>query len=129
MLALALGLATAIFGVMFAAVQGDMKRLLAYSSIENIGLLLTGIGLVTPGFLLRQTKDVLGFRFGLRPGDGCSLGVLEALLGQVVEALVAEAAGRRLSGLAGAVARPCAVPPAWAQARRNSRRASLPCCG
>ncbi|HEY4697337.1 MAG TPA: hydrogenase 4 subunit B [Gallionella sp.] len=44
-LALALGLATALFGVMFAAVQGDMKRLLAYSSIENIGLLLVGIGL------------------------------------------------------------------------------------
>ncbi len=44
-LALALGLMTAIFGVMFAAVQGDMKRLLAYSSIENIGLLLVGIGL------------------------------------------------------------------------------------
>ncbi|MEK7810640.1 MAG: hydrogenase 4 subunit B, partial [Pseudomonadota bacterium] len=44
-LALALGLMTAVFGVMFAAVQGDMKRLLAYSSIENIGLLLVGIGL------------------------------------------------------------------------------------
>lgn len=44
-LALALGLMTAIFGVMFAAVQVDMKRLLAYSSIENIGLLLVGIGL------------------------------------------------------------------------------------
>lgn len=44
-LALALGLFTALFGVMFAAVQGDMKRLLAYSSIENIGLLLVGIGL------------------------------------------------------------------------------------
>jgi len=45
LLALALGLITAIYGVMFAAVQGDMKRLLAYSSIENIGLLLVGIGL------------------------------------------------------------------------------------
>lgn len=44
-LALTLGLITAIFGVVFAAVQGDMKRLLAYSSIENIGLLLVGIGL------------------------------------------------------------------------------------
>ncbi|MDD5471641.1 MAG: hydrogenase 4 subunit B, partial [Sideroxydans sp.] len=44
-LALGLGLVTAVFGVMFAAVQGDMKRLLAYSSIENIGLLLVGIGL------------------------------------------------------------------------------------
>jgi hydrogenase-4 component B len=42
---LAFGLATALFGVVFAAVQSDMKRLLAYSSIENIGLLATGIGL------------------------------------------------------------------------------------
>jgi formate hydrogenlyase subunit 3/multisubunit Na+/H+ antiporter MnhD subunit len=42
---LTLGLATALFGVVFAAVQTDMKRLLAYSSIENIGVLFTGIGL------------------------------------------------------------------------------------
>jgi len=44
-IALSLGLATALFGVVFAAVQTDMKRLLAYSSIENIGLLLIGVGL------------------------------------------------------------------------------------
>lgn len=44
-LALALGLITALFGVFFAAVQVDMKRLLAYSSIENIGIILVGIGL------------------------------------------------------------------------------------
>jgi hydrogenase-4 component B len=44
-LALTLGLVTALFGVIFAAVQVDMKRLLAYSSIENIGLILVGIGL------------------------------------------------------------------------------------
>lgn len=44
-LALALGLVTALFGVLFAAVQADMKRLLAYSSIENIGIILAGIGL------------------------------------------------------------------------------------
>ncbi|MCB1966436.1 MAG: hydrogenase 4 subunit B [Candidatus Accumulibacter sp.] len=42
---LAVGLSTALFGVVFAAVQVDMKRLLAYSSIENIGLLFTGVGL------------------------------------------------------------------------------------
>ena len=44
-LALALGLATALFGVVFAAVQVDMKRLLAYSSIENIGILVMALGL------------------------------------------------------------------------------------
>jgi formate hydrogenlyase subunit 3/multisubunit Na+/H+ antiporter MnhD subunit len=42
---LTLGLATALFGVVFAAVQTDMKRLLAYSSVENVGVLFTGIGL------------------------------------------------------------------------------------
>jgi len=44
--ALVLGLATALFGVIFACVQSDMKRLLAYSSIENIGIIVAGIGLV-----------------------------------------------------------------------------------
>ncbi|MFP5268210.1 MAG: proton-conducting transporter membrane subunit, partial [Acidobacteriota bacterium] len=44
-LTLALGLFSAIFGAIFAAVQTDMKRLLAYSSIENVGLIFTGIGL------------------------------------------------------------------------------------
>ncbi|ODS95264.1 MAG: hydrogenase 4 subunit B [Lautropia sp. SCN 69-89] len=44
-LLLALGLASALYGVVFAAIQVDMKRLLAYSSIENIGLLFAAIGL------------------------------------------------------------------------------------
>lgn len=44
-LVLAVGLASAVFGVVFAAVQSDMKRLLAWSSVENIGLIFAGIGL------------------------------------------------------------------------------------
>ncbi|HVO90099.1 MAG TPA: hydrogenase 4 subunit B [Casimicrobiaceae bacterium] len=44
-IALAVGLVTALYGVIFATVQTDMKRLLAYSSIENIGIIVTGIGL------------------------------------------------------------------------------------
>ncbi|HEY1289681.1 MAG TPA: hydrogenase 4 subunit B [Burkholderiales bacterium] len=43
--ALVVGLASALFGVIFAATQSDMKRLLAYSSIENIGLIVAGFGL------------------------------------------------------------------------------------
>ena len=42
---LALGLLTALFGIIFAAAQTDMKRLLAYSSIENIGIIVAGIAL------------------------------------------------------------------------------------
>src|SRR6266700_3256757 len=44
-LMIVLGLFSGIFGAVFAAVQTDMKRLLAYSSIENVGLIFTGIGL------------------------------------------------------------------------------------
>ena len=42
---LVVGLCSALFGAIFAAVQTDMKRLLAYSSIENIGIIATAIGL------------------------------------------------------------------------------------
>ena len=45
LLTLTLGLFSAVLGVVFAAVQTDMKRLLAYSSIENIGIVFTGVGL------------------------------------------------------------------------------------
>ena len=53
-LLLVLGLATALFGVIFSTVQTDMKRLLAYSSIENIGLIFVGFGLtlIFKSFLL-----------------------------------------------------------------------------
>lgn len=43
--ALALGILTALYGVIFAAVQADMKRLLAWSSIENIGIIIAALGL------------------------------------------------------------------------------------
>ena len=42
---LALGLFTALFGVVFSAIQTDMKRLLAYSSIDNVGLMFVSLGL------------------------------------------------------------------------------------
>ena len=44
-LLMAVGLITALFGVVFSTVQTEMKRLLAYSSIENIGLMCAGLGL------------------------------------------------------------------------------------
>ena len=45
LLPLSLGLFSALYGVVFAAAQTDMKRLLAYSSIENVGIMFTGLGL------------------------------------------------------------------------------------
>ncbi len=39
------GLITALMGILYAIMQQDIKRLLAYSSVENIGVILIGIGL------------------------------------------------------------------------------------
>lgn len=41
----AVGTISAFWGVMFALLQHDLKRLLAYSSVENIGLILLAIGI------------------------------------------------------------------------------------
>ncbi|MFO1476901.1 MAG: proton-conducting transporter membrane subunit [Verrucomicrobiota bacterium] len=40
----ALGVASAVLGVVFALAQHDLKRLLAYHSVENIGIILIGLG-------------------------------------------------------------------------------------
>jgi hydrogenase-4 component B len=40
----ALGALSAVLGVLYALMQHDLKRLLAYHSIENIGIILLGLG-------------------------------------------------------------------------------------
>jgi formate hydrogenlyase subunit 3/multisubunit Na+/H+ antiporter MnhD subunit len=44
-LVLVFGLISAVMGVLYALMQHDLKRLLAYHSVENIGIILIGIGL------------------------------------------------------------------------------------
>jgi len=39
-----LGVASAVLGVLWALAQHDLKRLLAYHSVENIGIVLLGLG-------------------------------------------------------------------------------------
>ena len=41
---LAVGVASALFGVLYALMEHDLKRLLAYHSVENIGIIFIGIG-------------------------------------------------------------------------------------
>ena len=48
-LLLGLGLASAVLGIAFAALQTDIKRALACSSIENIGIIVAGIGMFVVG--------------------------------------------------------------------------------
>lgn len=44
-LVLVFGLISAVMGILYALVQVDLKRLLAYSSVENIGIILICLGL------------------------------------------------------------------------------------
>lgn len=46
---LALGVISGVIGVVFALAQHDLKRLLAYHSIENIGIILIGAGVAMIG--------------------------------------------------------------------------------
>jgi len=45
LLVLVIAVVTTLFGVLFALMQHDLKRLLAYHSVENIGIILIGFGL------------------------------------------------------------------------------------
>ncbi len=56
------GTATGILGVVYALGQHDLKRLLAYSSVENIGIILIGLGIGMIGVSIGQpVMAVLGF--------------------------------------------------------------------
>jgi hydrogenase-4 component B len=60
------GMLSGILGVVYALGQHDLKRLLAYHSVENIGIILIGIGLGMIGVAAdKPVMAVLGFGGGL----------------------------------------------------------------
>lgn len=64
-----LGAVSAVLGIMFAVGQRDLKRLLAYSSIENVGIISIGLGLALVG---RTIHEATWVTLGL---SGCLLHV------------------------------------------------------
>jgi hydrogenase-4 component B len=60
------GIVSGILGVVYALGQNDLKRLLAYCSVENIGIILIGIGIGMIGVAADQPiMAMLGFSGGL----------------------------------------------------------------
>lgn len=55
---LGLGVISGVFGVVFALAQHDLKRLLAYHSIENVGIIVMGLGLALIGRSLQRADWV-----------------------------------------------------------------------
>ncbi len=63
---IALGVTSGVLGVVLALAQHDLKRLLAYHSIENVGIILIGLGVGTLGVAQHRLDwAVLGFAGGL----------------------------------------------------------------
>ncbi|MDE2482068.1 MAG: hypothetical protein KGN02_07750 [bacterium] len=59
-LAIALGALSALFGITWASAQLDLRRLAAYSSVENGGIILAAFGVAISGAALHQPM-LLGF--------------------------------------------------------------------
>ncbi len=56
---LALGGLSAVLGIAFAVAQQELKRVLAYSSIENVGIVILGLGLACGGRALGRSDWVV----------------------------------------------------------------------
>lgn len=101
---LALGVISGVLGVLLALSQSDLKRLLAYSSVENIGIIALGIGTGLLGqFHGSPTLAVLGF-------GGALFHVLhhalfKGLLFLAAGSLLHATGGRSIEGLGGLLKR------------------------
>jgi hydrogenase-4 component B len=58
-LLLSLGVITGVLGIAFAIGQRDIRMLLAYSSIENIGIITIGLGLALTGRTLQRNDLII----------------------------------------------------------------------
>jgi len=99
-LVLMLGVTSAILGVAFALSQHDLKRLLAYHSIENIGIILMGLGIALIGaYAHRPAWTALGLA-------GCLLhvwnhGLFKSLLFLAAGAVIMKSHTRQIDRLGG----------------------------
>ncbi|MDD3042151.1 MAG: proton-conducting transporter membrane subunit [Methanosarcinaceae archaeon] len=101
-LVLAFGSFSALLGVVYALKENDIKRMLAYSSIENVGLILIGIGL----YLIFRVSGLAGLA-GLSlaaAGFHClNHALFKSLLFMAAGSVVHETGTRNLEDLGGLV--------------------------
>ncbi|MEO8450982.1 MAG: proton-conducting transporter membrane subunit [Gemmatimonadota bacterium] len=106
-----LGVASGLLGVLWALAQHDLKRLLAYHSVENIGIILIGVGTGALGVSYgRPSVALLGFAGALL--HTLNHGLFKSLL-FLGAGVVSRAAGTlaidRLGGLARSAPRTAAA--------------------
>jgi hydrogenase-4 component B len=64
-LVIVIGLLSALLGVIHAAIEHDAKRLLAWSSIENMGLLFTGVGIFMVVRMMPPSAEAIALASGV----------------------------------------------------------------
>ena len=50
---------SAVWGILFALLQDDLKRVLAYSTVENVGLILIGLMAFRPQGIFGKKEELL----------------------------------------------------------------------
>jgi hydrogenase-4 component B len=86
---LALGVATALTGVLYSVAETHLKRVLAYSTVENIGVIFVGLGFA---LLMR------GYGHGVLAAMGLVVALLHTLNHAIFKALLFFAAGAVVHG-------------------------------
>lgn len=103
-LLIAVGLASAVLGVLYALIQHDLKRLLAFSTVENIGIVYLGIGVAV---VARDggSPAVAGIAFAGALLHALNHAVFKTLLFLCTGSLQSAAHGRNLEDLGGLLRR------------------------
>jgi hydrogenase-4 component B len=103
-LVLALGAISGIFGVALAIAQHDIKRLLAYHSVENIGIITLGLGIALIGRSYHQPMLVLlGISGALL--HTVNHGLFKSLLFYGAGAVIHATGSRQIDGMGGLLRR------------------------
>ncbi len=99
---LAIGAASALIGILYATIEDDLKTMLAYSSVENLGIALTALGVAFVFTAERQPLfAALGFAAGIYHVLNHS--AYKALLFLGAATLDAKLGGRSMNRLGGLI--------------------------
>ncbi|HXV37149.1 MAG TPA: proton-conducting transporter membrane subunit [Myxococcota bacterium] len=94
------GALSGVLGIVLALAQHDLKRLLAYSSIENIGIIAVGVGLATLGRALGRA-DLVALALGGALFHVLNHALFKPLLFFVAGSVLHATGSRRVSSLGG----------------------------
>jgi hydrogenase-4 component B len=93
---------TAVLGVLYAFIEHDIKRLLAYSTVENVGIILLGIG-AGMVFLSCQQKILAGIAFSAALYHVFNHAIFKSLLFMGAGAVIQSARTKNMEQLGGLI--------------------------